>query len=139
MSASSPGEGIPAECINRCRKLARFLAAGRITFEEYASNITDTIVYSPMESIPLCVETVPPALVSSYAEYLRTSLEPVDFMPSPSPFLAGDISEEVFHRTKLALRPKYLRLYQLMNDRGRRPRTGTGYERVEVAEHPVKA
>ena len=110
MSSSSLGEGVPAECIDRCRKLARFLAAGRITFEEYALNVTHTIVYSPIDSIPLGVETVPNSLISSYTDYLRRLLEPVDFMPSPKPFLAGDVSEEVFNRRKMELRKKYLRL-----------------------------
>lgn len=110
---------MPAECVDWCRKLARFLAAGRISFEEFASNVTEIAVYAPIESIPLCVETIPPALVSSFLDYLRTSLEPVDFMPSPKPFLAGEVSEEVFNRRKLELRPKYLRLYQLMTEKDR--------------------
>ena len=122
MSPSSTGEGVPAECIDRCRKLARFLAAGRITFEEYASNITEAIVYSPIDSIPLGVETVPDSLVSSYADYLCMLLRPVDFMPSPRSFVAGDVSEEVLNRKKMELRPKYLRLYQLMEERGRKKR-----------------
>jgi hypothetical protein len=109
---------VASECIDRCRKLANWLAAGRINFEEYASNVTDTIVYSPIDSIPTCVETVPPSLASSYTDYLRTLLEPVDFMPCPRPFLAEDVAEEVLNRRKLELRPKYLRLYQLRAEKG---------------------
>jgi hypothetical protein len=67
--------------------------------------------------IRLCVEKIPPALVPSYTDYLRTSLEPVDFMPCPKPFLAGEVPEEVFNRRKRELRPRYLRLYRLVKER----------------------
>jgi hypothetical protein len=105
------------ESMNRCRKLARFLTAGRITFEDYAYNVSLTIVRSPIDGIPQCVDTVPHEIVASYAEYLRGFLEPVDFMPCPKPFLAGIVSEEVFERTKREYRDRYLRLYEVMMER----------------------
>ena len=131
MSSLSTGEGVATECVDQCRKLANWLAAGRITFEEYASNVTDTAVYSPIDGIPSCVDTLPLPLVSAYMDYLRAALESVDFMPCPRPFLAGDVSEQVFNRRKQELRPKYLRLYQLMKEKERelgvREETGNGH------------
>ncbi|WP_406700687.1 hypothetical protein V5E97_18005 [Singulisphaera sp. Ch08] len=104
----------PSESVTRCRKLAKFLNAGRITFEEYASNVTLGAVYGSIDDIPACVATVPAGVAAPYADYVRTFLEPVDFMPCPRPFLAGGPSEEAVEEAKRRLRPKYLRLYQLV-------------------------
>jgi hypothetical protein len=106
-----------AQSAERCRKLARFLTAGKVTFEEYAYNVTLEIVNGPIDNISKCVELIPFDLVTLYADYLRTSLEPVDFMPSPGPFLTGDASEEQIDHKKRQLRPNYLRLHQLMCDK----------------------
>jgi hypothetical protein len=104
----------PSEAVTRCRKLAKFLNAGRITFEEYASNVTLGIVYGAVEDISACIATIPAGVATPYADYLRASLEPVDFMPCPRPFLAGGPSEEAIEEAKRRLRPKYFRLYQLV-------------------------
>jgi hypothetical protein len=104
----------PSDSVTRCRKLAKFLSAGRITFEEYASNVTLGAVYGSIDDIPACVATVPADVAAQYADHVRTFLEPVDFMPCPRPFLAGGPTEEAVEETKRRLRPKYLRLYQLV-------------------------
>jgi hypothetical protein len=98
--------------------LAKFLNAGRITFEEYASNVTLGAVYGSIDDIPACVATVPAGVAAPYAVYPRTFLEPVDFMPCPRPSLAGGPSEEAVEETERRLRPKYLRLYQLVVGEG---------------------
>ncbi len=73
----------PSESVARCRKLAKFLNAGRITFEEYASNVTLGAVYNSIDDIPACVATVPASVAAPYADYVRTFLEPVDFHAVP--------------------------------------------------------
>jgi hypothetical protein len=94
------------------------LVAGRITFKEYCYNVMLAMVSVSDEDMPRSVEIVPPDVVTAYTDYLRTALEPVDFMPCPKPFLAGGDSEEVIERKERELRPKYFRLYQLMRERG---------------------
>jgi hypothetical protein len=114
---STSDRSASTDSADRCRRLANQFIAGRITFEEYAPNVTLAIVSAPDGDIPLCVESVPPDIAASYADYLRSTLEPVDFLPCPRPFLAGGVSEEVIERTRRQLRDKYLRLYQLMRER----------------------
>jgi hypothetical protein len=94
--------------------LAEFLNAGRITFEEYAYNVTLGIVSGSIDDIPVCIATVPAGVATSYEDYLRASLETVDFMPCPRPFLAGGATQEAIEETKRRLRGKYIRLYQLV-------------------------
>ncbi len=106
------------DTITRCRKLAKQLIVGRISFEEYRYNVTLAMVCAPDDGMPDCVDSIPRDVIASYTDYLRTSLEPVDFMPCPRPLLAGGGSEETIERRKRELRPKYLRLYQLVRERG---------------------
>lgn len=106
------------DAISWCRKLAKQLIAGRISFEEYRYNAMIAMVCAPDDGMPDCVDSVPQDVIASYADYLRTSLEPVDFMPCPKPLLAGGVSEETIELRKRELRPKYLRLYQLVRERG---------------------
>jgi hypothetical protein len=109
-----------------CRKLAKLLETRRITFEEYAYNLTLAIVSGLEDDIPDCVKTIPPELADAYAEYLRTTVESVDFMPSPTAFLVGPYTEEKIEQRKRELRPRYLRLHQLMNQMVAEPTTVTG-------------
>ncbi len=110
-------QSTPSESVSRCRKLAKFLNAGRITFEEYASNVTLAAVSGSIDDIPACMATVPVGVAEPYIDYVRAFLEPVDFMPCPSPFLAGGPTEEAVAETKRRLRPKYLRVYHLVMGR----------------------
>src|SRR4051812_32673696 len=110
MATLPTGDWVPrAGSIERCRVLARQLIAGRITFEEYASNATLAIVAGPDGDVPACLESIPPEFADSYAEYLRAELEPVDFMPSPMAFVVDSSVPGVIERLKRQLRPRYLR------------------------------
>lgn len=104
--------------ITRCRKLAKQLIAGRITFNEYCYNVTLAIVCATDKFMPDCVDSIPGDVIDPYSDYLRSSLEPVDFMPCPKPLLAGGVSEDTIERRMRELRPKYIRLYQLVRERG---------------------
>jgi hypothetical protein len=101
--------------VARCLKLARLLVAGRITFEEYADNATLAIASGPSADIARCVESIPPGFADAFLAHLQDTLEPVDFMPCPRPFLAGNASDEAIERTRRELRPRYLQLYQMMS------------------------
>jgi hypothetical protein len=104
-----------AGSVSECRKLRNHLVAGRVSFKEYAYNVTLHIIGCANDSLQACVEDIPEELRRQYAEYLRGFLEPVDFMPCPLPFLATWKSQELIERKKVELRPKYIRLYGLVS------------------------
>ncbi len=106
--------GGDSDAIRRCRKLRDQLLAGRISFSEYADAITLEIVCAEDPEVMLCVALVPPQYLTQYAMFLQSYLEPVDFMPSPVPFLVGNASGEVAEQIQLRLRPKYQQLYQIV-------------------------
>lgn len=106
-----------AESVTRCRKLTKALSDDWLTFENYCYNVTITIVGSPFDEVLACVDTLPHNHIVPYENYLRTTLEPVDFMPCPRPFLAGMVTEEMTERRKRELRPHYVQLYQLIKER----------------------
>jgi len=90
------------------------LQSGKITFPEYAYNVTLIIVSVSDEYMHKCISTIPLNFGCQYTEYLRTFLEPVDFMPCPMPFLVGPVSEKDLEQAKQRLRPRYMRLDQLL-------------------------
>lgn len=98
--------------IERCRKLARLLRAGRVTFEEYALNAMLTIVSAPEADATQCIESIPRESMEAYADYLRAALEPVEFMPDPGPFMVDTNDSGLRERLKRQFRPRYLRLYR---------------------------
>jgi hypothetical protein len=93
------------------------LKNGLITFSEYSYNVTLVIISGPDESIERAVELIPSDVTDQYEEYLRTYLEPVDYMPCPMPFLAGTVSEEDIEKKKRELKQKYIILHQLVKDK----------------------
>jgi hypothetical protein len=114
--SSHPSEPIDHQHAKQCEKLAYQLASGRISFLEFANNVTLVIMSASHSAMQQCLSFIPPAYRSQYAEYLRNTLEPVDFMPCPKPFLAGTVSTGATEQKKTELRPKYVRLYQLAKE-----------------------
>jgi hypothetical protein len=55
-------------------------------------------------------------LLQQYLDYLRNFLEPVDFMPDAYVFMANTNNKTHHELKKRELRPKYIRLYQLICD-----------------------
>lgn len=104
------------EVIRRCRKLAGQLLADKITFDEYANSITLAIIAAGNVAVQPCVELVPSRYLSQYTVFLQAYLEPVDFMPNPTPFIAGSYSQEIAEQIQKRLRPRYQRLYQAVKN-----------------------
>lgn len=100
--------------VNYCRKSAVQHDAGRITIEEYSNGVTLAILSAPISQMERCIELIPSHLAVQYVDFLRRLLEPVDFMPSPKPFMVDTSSEQMIEEKRRELRPKYVRLYQLM-------------------------
>ncbi len=111
-----PAGRLPAHpgSVERCYKLARFLHKGRVTFEEYAHNVTLHFISALDSDIPRCIESIPPEFADAYSDYLRAFLEPVDFMPDPGPFMVNTNDLGIEESLKRRLRPRYLRLYQVV-------------------------
>jgi hypothetical protein len=94
--------------------LRKQLEADIITFVEYAYNLTVAIIHAPDERMETCIRSIPVSRIAEYAAYLQGSLESSDFMPCPSPFLVGPVTEAEIEQSKQRLRPKYIRLYQVV-------------------------
>ena len=100
-----------------CRRLANQLVGTRISFQEYAYNLTLSIIYAPDECMEQCLASIPAEVGRQYMDFLRTFLEPLDFMPCPKPFLVDTGSEEIVEQKKRELRPKYIRLFELIREK----------------------
>ena len=88
-----------------------------ITFDEFAPALTNTIISTPDKYMSECVEIIVDSALASYAKYLKSTLEPSDFMPDPRAFMVGPYSDEEVERKKRELRPKYVQLYNFVMKR----------------------
>jgi hypothetical protein len=99
-------------------KLFEALDLGVCTFDEFANTITDTMIYhsaNDSEYIPRCIARMSAETLNKYVSYLENLLLPVDFMPNPGGFILESTDENI-RLTKLMLRPKYLYLFQVVQD-----------------------
>jgi hypothetical protein len=103
--------------LRRCNNLLKGLDAGFSDFEELAYNWSLTAVYGLEKCIEKLVRRMPDSLLLEYHRFLKDYLEPVDFKPRPSAFLIGIESEEEIDLKKESLRPKWIELYRLVNER----------------------
>jgi hypothetical protein len=115
--------------VRGCRRLRRALQSGFIELDSFAYNYSLHAVYGYDCCTESCVDALHDELVADCYSYLRKYLEPVDFKPCPRVFLSGSPSEEEIHAKQHALRPKYLRLFELVR---RRAAGGAGSTRGDV-------
>lgn len=104
------------EPLERCLKLERLLANGKITFEEFAYAAMLIIVNASEVEREECVEGMSAAFVSRFRDYLSEKLESADFMPSAVPFLTSN-DEATAEQKRRELRPRYVHLFQLVCER----------------------
>lgn len=118
MSPNSRGhDRVPSGQDLSCRRLASQLTRGLVTQDEFNANFTWNVVSLPAEAAPQAVDMIPAPVLGEYFDFLRAELEPVDFMPSPAVFLVDTSCEAAAERKRRELRPKYVRLYDLVRDR----------------------
>jgi hypothetical protein len=118
MTPTTPVERFEdATWVRYCQKLASQFQGKRVTFTEYAHGITLGMISASDEQLKRCVDVIPADVLPQYTNFLESWLVPADFMPSPRPFLAGDYSDADAEAARARLRPKYLRLYRLAQDR----------------------
>lgn len=106
--------------LRECRKMLAMLDKGMINFEEYAFNFAIKLMSSCEQCTQTCIGDLPPGIVQPLHAYLRDFLEPIDFMPYAGFFICGRATEEEHREMKCILRPRYLRLYELVQERASR-------------------
>lgn len=118
MSSFMPGQQ-PEDVtwVRYCEKLGRQVQSDRVTFTEYAHGVTLGAISAPEEQLQQCVDAIPVAVLPQYVDFLKSWLVPADFMPSPRPFLVRNDSETDAEAAQARLKPKYVRLYRLVQDR----------------------
>src|SRR5262245_33901926 len=99
--------------LERCRRLLTQLSSGLLDWEEFAYNFSLGIVQTCERCMQEAVDSIPPALVTNYLDYLQVFLVPVDFMPCPRPFIAGYATPSAIEKTSNELRPRYSDLYRI--------------------------
>jgi hypothetical protein len=102
--------------VQLCGKLWRSFEAGRIWFDEYALGLTITIIGASNDLMEPCIREIPSSVLARYRDFLQNHLEPVNFEPSPLAFLCW-VSDEEIAKKKKELKPKYVRLYDLIRGR----------------------
>jgi hypothetical protein len=116
-TALPAGNGDEMSYLNRCQRLADQLTAGVVTFAEYAYNVTLAMIPIADEHMDEAVGMISLDVLAPYLNFLTKTLEPVDFMPCPKPFIAGAASDEQIELAKRRLRPKYVEVYQLVKSK----------------------
>ena len=106
-----------AWAIAHSRKLRNAFDRGLIKPDEYARSFADCAVTACDECMCDLVDNLPDPLIISLSDGLKQFLEPVNFMPHPGPFIPGAASQEEIDQTSRHLRPKYIRIYDLIMNR----------------------
>jgi hypothetical protein len=111
------GRAVVSKCtaeVQRSQKLFRQLTSGLITFNEYAYNVSLTMVSTCEGCKQAWVSSVPYQNAVTLLAYFQDFLVSVDYMPCPKPFIAGSPSDEEIERKQILLRPQYKQLYEIV-------------------------
>lgn len=93
-------------------KFVRVLNAGKITTNEFQFNVLLHFANIPKSCWCDCAAAIPRDLAADFRDYVAAYLVPVDFMPSPTPFMVDTRSETAIKNKKRELRPKYVSLHK---------------------------
>lgn len=119
MTTHSSEKDVSGKCASvmiRCDKLLESFRAGHIGIDEYAYNLTTTLVVGST-CIKECIDRLPKIVATQLFPYIDQFLRPADFMPCPKLFLPNPPSEEEIQETKVKLRPRYIQIYQLIKEK----------------------
>jgi hypothetical protein len=92
----------------RIQKFVRLLDLGLITTDEFHDNVLLFFVSMPDAFWLDCAALIPDDLARRFRDYVHAYLVPVDFMPSPRPFMVDTSSETAIGMKKRELRPTYV-------------------------------
>jgi hypothetical protein len=118
------GDPIPApptpeeSAVRSISKYVRFLSADKITIDEFRYNVILSFAHMPETCWRASADAMPPDVAADFRAYVDDYLRPVDFMPSPTPFMADTRSENAIEQKKHELRPKYVALHRFWQSRG---------------------
>jgi len=117
-SVSEPSDGCPkcTDTVRRCDKMLRLLPE-TITFDEFAYNVTLTLVTTCSSCMQAWVDSLPAQTASDLLAYFQLFLIPVDYLPDPRPFIAAPATEEEIQQKKQLLKPQYNQLYQMVRSK----------------------
>ncbi len=97
-------------------KLFRLLDAGMITSEECFENILRMIVVTEPAAWVTFLSSIPISLQPRFAEFARSHLVSVDFMPNPGVVAPSANTSEAISAAKLRLRPVYIELLRIIDE-----------------------
>jgi len=104
----TPHQGDPEpEELQFSRRWSKQLASGKLTFPEYFLSLTRGLISVVVEYLTACLGTIQPEVLGPYADHLRDSLVPVDFMPYPFIFFGEQNTESERERIRQRLRPPH--------------------------------
>lgn len=114
-----PPEPTPEElAVGSILNNVHILQAGIITIDEFRYNVLLRFAYISEDLWRAASGVMPPDLAADFRSYLDDYLIPLDFMPSPTPFMVDTRSEEAIAQKKRELRPKYVALHRFWKSRG---------------------
>ena len=102
------------DTLDLSQRLLRQLANGVCTFEEFASSLILLLANASEAALEPCTALLSPELARAFLTFLEEHLVKVDFKPCPKPLMVGPFSEDEIEAKKRQLRPKYMRLYELV-------------------------
>lgn len=103
--------------LNRMRNCTAVLDRSLITQDEYVRKVTLTTVDSTIDIFDEAVATIPDRLIKPLLDYFDREVRPYDFMPSAGFFIVDQREIEEERAKRIEMRPKYLRLYELLRRR----------------------
>jgi len=106
--------------LKRHHKLLRFFDAGKMFPDEYFKNVLWMLVDAERSAWAECIAAIPPSRLSEMAQFARSYLEPVDFMPNPGIVNPSNNSAEAISVAKQYYRPIYLDLLPILEENARR-------------------
>ncbi len=115
------------DSVNSIERLVRLLVSGVIGLDEFSSNWLAMTVSSAEADWLECLAAVPESLQEDLLGSARSHLLDVDFMPSPGVVCPSANSPEVIEAAKQKLRPRYVKLLEVLQDS--RKASGTGADR----------
>lgn len=114
----TPPPPTPEEsAVRTISKSVRFLNAEKITIDEFRYNVLLSFAHMPETCWRAGADAMPPEIAADFRSYVHDYLVPVDFMPSPTPFMVRTDSDTTIEQKKRELRPKYVALHEFWQSR----------------------
>ena len=101
---------------NRIQKLLRFVDAGKVYDHEMYENLLYQFISMPNRFWDECADLLDDTRTRLFCKYIDDKLIPVDFEPSPMPFMV-QWDPLVAEQKKRELKPKYKDIHEFWHNR----------------------